>query len=69
MRAPAGELCNNAYFIAKDPAFDPLAFDPANHRVRLKEVSTIIDSNDPGLGAFFARGGKLIMRENTADVA
>jgi feruloyl esterase len=27
------------------------------------------DSNNPDLSAFFARGGKLIMRENTADVA
>lgn len=57
------------YFVARDATFDPLAFDPASYQARLQQVSSIIDSNNPDLAAFFARGGKLIMRENTADVA
>lgn len=57
------------YFVARNAALDPLTFDPANYQARLKEVSAIIDSNNPDLRAFFARGGKLIMRENTADAA
>jgi len=57
------------HFVAKDPALDPLAFDPARYQARLTEVSAIIDSSNPDLSAFFARGGKLIMRENTADAA
>lgn len=57
------------YFVMRDPNFDARTFDPARHQERLKQVSEIIDSSNPDLSAFFARGGKLIMRENMADLA
>jgi feruloyl esterase len=33
------------------------------------EISALMDSTDPDLSAFQARGGKLILKENTADYA
>jgi feruloyl esterase len=57
------------YFVARDPSFDPLTFDPSNFRTRLEQVSATIDSSNPDLSRFFARGGKLIMRENMGDLA
>jgi hypothetical protein len=57
------------FFIAKDPDLDPATYDPRNHKARVQEVSEIIDSTNPDLSAFFARGGKLIMRENMGDLA
>lgn len=57
------------FFVARDAAYDARAFDPARHESRLREVSSIIDSSNPDLSAFFARGGKLILRENMADPA
>jgi hypothetical protein len=57
------------YFVARDPGFDVRGYDPARFEARLKQVSELIDSSNPDLSAFFARGGKLILRENTADVA
>jgi len=57
------------YFIARDPAFDLRAYDPANFKPRLRQISALMDSTDPDLSAFFARGGKLIIRENASDLA
>lgn len=57
------------FFIAKDPNFDARTYDPSNFKARVQEVSEILDSTNPDLSAFFARGGKLIMRENTGDLA
>jgi feruloyl esterase len=57
------------YFATRDPGFDVRNFDPAKHQARLQQVSEIIDSSHPDLRAFFSRGGRLILRENTADVA
>jgi hypothetical protein len=57
------------FFIAKDPDLDPASYDPRRYQARVREVSDIIDSSNPDLSAFFARGGKLIMRENMADLA
>ena len=57
------------YFVTRDPSYDPRQFDPSQHRDRLVQVSQIIDSSNPDLSAFFARGGKLIMRENMSDLA
>ncbi len=57
------------FFVTRDPAFDVRAFDPARHEARLREVSGLIDSSNPDLSAFFARGGKLILRENMGDLA
>ncbi len=57
------------YFIAQDPDYDLTAYDPARFRSRLQEVSRLMDSTDPDLSAFFARGGRLIIRENAGDLA
>jgi feruloyl esterase len=57
------------YFIARDPNFDLATYDPARFKDRLQEVSRLMDSTDPDLSAFFARGGKLILRENASDLA
>jgi hypothetical protein len=57
------------YFIARDPKLDLAAYDPARYRTQLQEASRLMDSTDPDLSAFFARGGKLIVRENASDLA
>lgn len=57
------------YFIAQDASFDPLGFDPAKYRSRVQFVSSLMDATNPDLSAFFARGGKLILRENLSDSA
>ena len=57
------------YFIARDPKLDLAAYDPARYKAQLQEASRLMDSTDPDLSAFFARGGKLIIRENASDLA
>lgn len=57
------------YFYARDPAFDLTKYRPAEHEKRIREVSALMDSTDPDLSAFQARGGKLLMLENLADYA
>jgi hypothetical protein len=57
------------FFVAKDATFDPGTFDPNNFRDRLRELSELLDSTNPDLSAFFERGGKLIIRSNTGDLA
>lgn len=55
--------------IARDPKLDVRQFDAATYRARIQQVSAMIDATDPDLSAFFRRGGKLIIRENTGDMA
>ena len=55
------------YFVTKDLSADPLAFNAAAHQPRLQALSGLLDMTDPDLSAFFARGGKLILRENLSD--
>jgi feruloyl esterase len=57
------------YFFARDPNFDPRRFEPARLADRLRQVSLLMDSTDPDLSAFAARGGKLIISEHMADYA
>jgi feruloyl esterase len=57
------------YFFARDPSYDVTRFDPAQFADRLREISALMDSTNPDLSAFSARGGKLIMYENMADYA
>ena len=57
------------YMIARDDKLDVRTYRPENFRARVQEVSKLLDSTDPDLSAFFAHGGKLIMRENMADLA
>ncbi len=54
------------YFVVKDPAFAG-ALDTNAYRDRIQELSRLLDATDPDLSAFKARGGKVIMKENTAD--
>ncbi len=57
------------YFFAQNPSFDPLTYSPDNFKNRVLEISAIMDATNPNLSAFFARGGKLILRENMSDSA
>ena len=57
------------YFIAGDPNFDPRKFRPEDFRPRVEHISALMDSTDPDLSRFAARGGKLILKENMADHA
>ncbi len=57
------------HFIARDPAFNPLGFDPAPFAARMREVSALMDTTDPDLSAFLGRGGRLILKENLSDYA
>jgi feruloyl esterase len=57
------------FFIARDAKFNPLRFSPRDFADRTREVSALMDSTDPDLSAFLNRGGKLILKENTADFA
>ncbi len=55
--------------IARDEAFDVRSYRPEAFRERVQRTSALMDSTNPDLSAFFARGGKLILRENGADRA
>jgi hypothetical protein len=57
------------YFYARDPNVDLTKFKPEDAVDRIKEVSALMDSTNPDLEAFYARGGKLILLENMADYA
>ena len=57
------------YFYARDPKADLLGYRPENHAARVREVSALMDSTNPDLSAFQARGGKLVMLEHMADYA
>lgn len=57
------------YAIARDANFDVRGYDPNAFRARVQQTSELVDSTNPDLSAFFARGGKLILRENAADRA
>jgi len=55
--------------IARDPGFDLRDFDARRLQARIQQVSALMDTTDPDLSAFLARGGKLIIRENSGDWA
>lgn len=57
------------YFFARDPGYDAAKADAPVLRDRKKDISALMDSTDPDLSAFAARGGKLIVYENMADYA
>jgi feruloyl esterase len=57
------------YFYARDPQADLRTYSAQRHASRVKEISALMDSTNPDLAAFHARGGKLIMLENMADYA
>lgn len=57
------------YAIARDKNYDVRRYRPEDFRDRVQKTSALMDSTNPDLSAFFARGGKLILRENAADRA
>lgn len=57
------------YAIARDKNLDVRGYRPEDFRDRVQKTSALMDSTNPDLSAFFARGGKLILRENAADRA
>jgi hypothetical protein len=57
------------YFYARNPSYDLRTYRPAEHAERIRQVSALMDSTNPDLAAFNARGGKLVMLENMADYA
>jgi feruloyl esterase len=57
------------YVFARDPKLDVSTYKVEDHKARLLEVSSLMDSTDPDLGRFRAHGGRLIMLEHMADYA
>jgi hypothetical protein len=57
------------WFYARDPKLDLRTYRQREHAARIREVSAMMDSTDPDLSAFHARGGKLLVLENMADYA
>lgn len=57
------------FFYAQNPNADLRSYRPENHLARVQQVSALMDSTNPDLSAFAARGGKLILLENLADYA
>ena len=57
------------YFYAQDPNADLRAYTATKYAARVRQVSALMDSTNPDLSAFAARGGKLLMLENLADYA
>jgi len=54
-------------FERDEPEMDITRFDPARDLPRLAAMSRILDATDPDLGAFLARGGKLLLYHGWAD--
>jgi feruloyl esterase len=57
------------YVFARDPNLDVTRYKPEDHKERLLQVSSLMDSTNPDLGRFRAHGGKLVMLEHMADYA
>lgn len=57
------------YFLARDPAYDPARFRVADFADAARRLSAAMDATDPDLSRFVARGGRLILKEHTADYA
>ena len=55
--------------VVRDATFEVRGYRPEAFRERVQQTSALMDSTNPDLSAFFARGGKLIVRENAADRA
>ncbi|WP_454667117.1 tannase/feruloyl esterase family alpha/beta hydrolase [Acinetobacter calcoaceticus] len=57
------------YFIAQDKDFNTLHYNPFEFKDRILKVSQAIDAYNTDLSEFYARGGKIILREDMADKA
>jgi len=57
------------YVFARDPKLDVTKYKPEDHKERVLQVSKLMDSTNPDLSRFSARGGKLVILEHMADYA
>jgi Tannase and feruloyl esterase len=57
------------HIFVRDINFDVSTYQPEAYANRVREVSALMDSTNPDLSAFHARGGKLLMLEYMADYA
>lgn len=57
------------YVFARDPKLDVTKYKPEDHKERVLQVSKLMDSTNPDLSRFGARGGKLVILEHMADYA
>jgi feruloyl esterase len=57
------------YFYARNPRLDVRQYRAEDHAARIREVSAMMDSTNPDLSAFHARGGKILLLEHMADYA
>jgi feruloyl esterase len=57
------------YVFARDPKLDVTTYKPDDHKERLLQVSELMDSTNPDLSRFAARGGRLVILENMSDYA
>ena len=58
------------YFLLKsDPSLDPAKFDYAKDIAKYADARALLNATNPDLGAFHARGGKLLMYFGWADTA
>ncbi len=55
------------YGILKDPDFNLVNFSIAAFRDRIQAASALIDSTNPDLSRFFARGGRMIVKNSPSD--
>jgi pimeloyl-ACP methyl ester carboxylesterase len=56
-----------SYGILKDPSFNLVHFDIARFAQEIQDASRLIDSTNPDLSAFFAHGGRLIIKTQSSD--
>src|SRR5258708_4969357 len=57
------------YFLTGEAKPHPRHSPPETFKARIARISTLMDSTDPDLSRFAARGGKLILKENMSDFA
>lgn len=57
------------YVFAQDPKLDVTTYKVEDHKARALEVSALMDSTNPDLTRFKARGGRLVILEHMADYA
>jgi hypothetical protein len=57
------------HIFVRDPNYDVSKYRPELYHTRVLEVSALMDSTNPDLSTFNARGGKLMMLEYMADYA
>ncbi len=57
------------YVFARDPKLDVTKYRPEDYKARVLQVSELMDSTNPDLSRFAARGGKVVILEHMADYA